>query len=155
MVEPELELRNMLRTRLTDPNSSRVAGTPYVVDSWPYQTDLTTNHFPRISVIPQFESNKSFGLNSTNFWSTYRLQIDCWIKPDQPLIINSSTYEGVNQIIKISRDVETAIKTYWITDLALTNKFIILTSYNTYAPHYDYDYNFWRRTADLTLANKT
>jgi len=150
--EPEVIIRDMLRTRLTDPNPSRVASTPYIVDDWPYQTDLVTNHFPRISVISQFENNKGFGIGSSTFWATYRLQIDVWCKGDQPLTISATSYEGVKQVVKISRDLEEAMKSYWISDLANTGKFLLLVSYNAYSPKYEYAYNLWRRTIDVTFS---
>ena len=151
--EPETMVRDMLRTRLTDPNSSRVVGTPYIVDDWPYEDDLVFNNFPRISITKQFENEKMWGLNSTDFWGTYRLQIDVWCKMDQPLTISGTNYTGMKQAIKISRDVEEAIRAYWITDLANTNKLIVLTSYNTYSPKLEYDYALFRQTADCTFSN--
>jgi hypothetical protein len=150
---PEIYLRDLLRAYLTDPNSSRVASTPYIVSRWPYQTDLVTNHFPRISVINQFNSAKPFGLGSSVFWKTPRLQIDVWVKSDQPLTIDSVVYEGIEQVTKIANDVEDTVQTNWISYLASTGKLIILQSFNWYSPKYEYDYNFWRITGDVTFAN--
>lgn len=151
--EPEIMLRDLLRTRLTDPNPSRVVGTPYIVDDWPYQTNLVYNNFPRVSIIKQFKNSKPFGIGSTDFWYTPRLQIDVWCKIDQPLTINAVSYEGIKQVVKISTDVEEAIRQFWITDLASTQKLIVLQSYNTYSPKMDYDNMLWRQTADITFAN--
>jgi len=151
MTEPEINLRDMLRVRLTDPNPSRVAGTPFIVDQWPYQVDLTTNHFPRISIINQFDSGKPFGLNSTDELSTVRLQIDIWSKPDQPLTIGASQYEGFKQVRQLMRDISEAIRLYWITDLAQTNKVMYKVSINWYPPKMEYDYNIVRQTGDISF----
>jgi len=151
--EPEIIIRDFLRTRLTDPNPSRPVGINYVVSDWPVVEEMTTSHFPIISVTPQFESNRSFGIGSSTFWSTYRLQIDVWCKKDQPLTISATSYEGAQQVIKISRDAEDAMRANWIADLASTGKFLILTSYNQYIPKYEYQYNIWRRTIDVTFSN--
>lgn len=151
--EPEVMIRDLLRTYISDPNPSRVVGTPFIIDDWPFQDNLTYNHFPRISIIPQFENDKPFGIGSSDFWSTYRLQIDIWCKTDQPLSIGGSEYEGIKQVIKLSRDVEEAIRINWISNLASTNKLIILESYNQYSPKIDYEFMVWRRTSDCTLKN--
>ena len=151
--EPEVMIRDLLRARLTDPNSSRVAGTPYIVSRWPYQTDLVTNHFPRISVVKQFENEKVFGIGSSDFWGTYRLQLDVWCKQDSVFEISETNYEGIELVTKLMRDVEEAIRTNWIVDLAQTRKLIVLVSYNTYTPKLEYDYALWRQTADLTMSN--
>jgi len=155
MTEPEIEIRDMLRTRLTDPNPSRTAGTYYVVDGWEFDADVTTNQYPRISIIGQFENDQPWGLNSTNFWSTYRLQIDVWVKGDHSLDIGGTNYEGKEQVRKIMRLAEEALRDYWITDLANTGKFVILRSFNTYSIKYVPEYNLWRRTADVTFITKT
>lgn len=151
MTEPDIIIRDFLRTRLTDPNPSRVASTPYVTDDWPYQTDLTTNHFPRISIINQFESGKPFGIGSTNVLSTARLQLDIWVKPDQPLTITASPYEGFKQVRQIMRDISEAIRLYWIVDMAQTGKVLYEVSINWYPPKREYDYNLVRQTGDVTF----
>ena len=151
MVEMEINLRDMLRVRLTDPNPSRIINTPFIIDQWPYQTNLTTNHFPRISIINQFSSDKPFGLGSTNVLSTIRLQIDLWIKPDQPLTIDTSQYEGFKQVRKLMRDVSEAIRLHWIGDLAQTDKVVYQVSINWYPPRMEYDYNIVRQTGDISF----
>lgn len=151
MVEPDIILRDFLRERLTDPNLSRVATTPYIVDDWPFQTDLTTNHFPRISIINQFESGKPFGIGSTNVLSTARLQLDIWVKRDQPLDIDGTYYEGFKQVRKLMRDISEAIRFYWITDLAQTNKVLYQITINWYPPKYEYDYNLAKQTGDISF----
>jgi hypothetical protein len=150
---PEVYVRDLLRAYLTDPNSTRVIGTPYVVSRWPYQTDLTTNHFPRISIVNQFNSAKPFGIGSSTFWKTPRLQINVWVKPDQALTIGGTVYEGIEQVTKLANDAEDAIQHNWITYLASTGKLIILQSFNWYAPTYEYDYAIWKITGDITFAN--
>lgn len=151
MTEPDIILRDFLRIRLNDPNSSRVAGTPFVIDDWPYQTNLTTNHFPRISIINQFESGRPFGLGSTNVLSTARLQLDIWVKPDQPLTISASPYEGFKQVRQLMRDISEAIRLYWINDLAQTNKVVYQISINWYPPKMVYEYNIVRQTGDISF----
>jgi len=151
MVEPDIILRDFLRERLTDPNLSRVATTPYIVDDWPFQTDLTTNHFPRISIINQFSSDKPFGIGSTNVLSTVRLQLDIWVKPDQPLTIDVSPYEGFKQARQLMRNISEAIRLYWITDLAQTGKVVYQVSINWYPPKMVYEYNIVRQTGDISF----
>lgn len=151
MTEPDIILRDFLRVRLTDPNSSRVAGTPFIIDDWPYQTNLLTNHFPRISVINQFESGRPFGIGSTNVLSTVRLQLDIWVKPDQPLTISASPFEGFKQVRQLMRDISEAIRLYWISDLAQTNKVIYQISINWYPPKMVYEYNIVRQTGDISF----
>ncbi len=152
MTEPDIIIRDFLRTRLTDPNSSRITSTPYVVDDWPFQTELTTNHFPRISIINQFESGKPFGIGSTNVLSTARLQIDVWVKRDQPLTVGAVYQgEGFKQVRQIMRDINEAIRLYWISDLAQTNKVLYQVIINWYPPTYEYDYNLARQTGDCTF----
>lgn len=151
MTEPDIILRDFLRVRLTDPNSSRVAGTPFIIDDWPYQTNLTTNHFPRISVINQFESGRPFGIGSTNVLSTVRLQLDIWVKPDQPLTISASPFEGFKQVRQLMRDISEAIRLYWISDLAQTSKVVYQISINWYPPKMVYEYNIVRQTGDISF----
>lgn len=151
MAEPDIDLRNMLRTRLVDPNPSRVAGTPYVVDNWPYQTNLTYNHFPRVSVINQFESQKPFGIGSTNTLNTARLQIDIYVKPDNVTTIDANFYEGFNEVRKISRNITETIRTYWISDMATMGQVIYQVSINFYSPKFDYENNLVRRTGDVSF----
>jgi len=151
MTEPDIILRDMLRTRLTDPNPNRVADSPFVIDDWPYQTDLTTNHFPRISIINQFESGKPYGLGSTNVLSTSRLQLNIWVKPDQPLTIDTSQYEGFKQVRQLMRNVSEAIRLHWIGDLAQTNKVIYQVSINWYPPKMEYGYNLITQVGDITF----
>ncbi len=151
--EPEVMIRDLLRTRLTDPNPSRVAGTPYIVSRWPYQTNLTTNHFPRISVVKQFENEKTFGIGSSSFWGTYRLQLNVWCKQDQVCTVDALPYEGIELVTKLMRDAEEEIRTHWIVDLAQTRKLIVLVSYNTYTPKIEYDYALWNQVADITFSN--
>jgi len=152
--EPEVMVRDLLRARLSDPNSaSRVAGTPFIVSRWPYQTNLTTNHFPRISIVKQFENEKPWGIGSSDFWGTYRLQIDVWCKQDQVCTIDATPYEGIELVTKLMRDAEEEIRAHWVVDLAHTQKLIVLVSYNTYTPKIEYDYALWRQTADITFSN--
>ena len=151
MTEPDIILRDMLRERLTDPNPSRVAGSSFIIDDWPYQTDLTTNHFPRISIINQFESGKPFGIGSTNVLSTVRLQLDTWVKPDQPLTIGVSQYEGFKQVRQLMRDISEIIRLYWISDLAQTDKVVYQVSINWYPPKMVYEYNIIRQTGDISF----
>ena len=150
---PEVYIRDLLRAYLVDPNPSRVATTPYIVSRWPFQTDLTTNHFPRVSIINQFNSAKPFGVGSSVMWRTPRMQIDVWVKPDQPLTIDGTVYEGIEQVTRIANDVEDAIQDNWISYLANTGKLIILQSINWYSPRMEYDYALWRITGDITMAN--
>ncbi len=151
MTELEISLRDMLRTRLTDPNPSRIINTPFIVDQWPYQTNLVTNNFPRISIINQFSSDKCFGIGSTNVLSTVRVQLDIWVKPDQPLTISASQYEGFKQVRQLMRDITEAIRLYWITDLAQTNKVVYQISINWYSPKMDYENNIVRQTGDISF----
>lgn len=152
MSEPDIIIRDLLRARLTDPNPSRVAGTPYIIDDWPYQTDLTTNHFPRISIFNQFENSRPYGLGSTNTLNTSRLQLDIWVKPDQPLTVDSVYQgEGYKQVRKIMRDISEAIRLYWINDLAKTGKVMYEVSINWYPPKMVYEYNLVRQTGDVSF----
>lgn len=153
MTEPDVLLRNMLRTRLTDPNSSRVASTPYVVDDFPWQTSLTANHFPRISVLGQFDSDRPFGFGGITEISSSRIQIDIWVKPDQPLTVGK-TYqgEGFKQVRLIKRSIVTAIKDYTTQDLVATGDILYFNVVNWYPPHFDYDFNLVRQTGDVTYA---
>ncbi len=149
--EPDIMLRDFLRSRLTDPNSSRVVGTPYVVDNWPYQTDLVFNNFPRISVINQFDSSSPYGIGSTTTKNTVRLAIDIWVKPDNLVTIGATPYEGFNEVRKITRDITEAIRQYWITDLASTGKVLYGINLNWYNAKRDLDMNLVRRTGDISL----
>ena len=151
MTEPDIDLRNMLRNRLVDPNPSRVIGTPYIVDNWPYQTNLTYNHFPRISIINQYESQKPFGLGSTNTLNTVRLQIDVWCKMDNVATIDANPYEGFNEVRKISRDVTEIIRKYWILDMAKTGQVVYQINLNWYSPKVELDYAIVRRTSDVSF----
>ena len=151
---PEVYLRDMLRVRLVDPNATnRVSGTQYIAARFPYETNLVTNNYPRISISNQFSSARSFGIGSSVMWKTPRLQIDISTKPDQPLTIDGTTYTGVEQVSKIADDIEYAIQHYWISDLALTGKLIILQSLNWYLPKMNYDMNLWRIVGDITFSN--
>jgi len=151
MTEPDIDLRNMLRNRLIDPNPSRVAGTPYVVDNFPYQTGLLYGHFPRISVINQYESQKPFGLGSTTTLNTARLQIDVWCKMDNVATIDANPYEGFNEVRKISRDISEAIRKYWILDMATTGQVIYQINLSWYSPKIEMDYAIVRRTGDISF----
>ncbi len=149
--EPDIDLCNMLRIRLIDPNPSRIVGTPYIVTNFPYQTNLTYNHFPRVSVINQFESQKCFGIGSTTTLNTARLQIDIWSKMDNVVTIDANPYEGLNEVRKISRDVTEKIRQYWISDMATTGQIIYQVSINFYSIKVEYDYGIIRRTGDVSF----
>lgn len=152
--EPELYIRDLLRTRLTDPQTSRPATDSYVQIDWPQHDSLLLTNYPRISIIKTNESSVPWGLGSTVLWTSYRMQIEVFVKPDNILSISSTNYEGKELCLKISRDVEEALRQYWITDLAQTDKLILLTSYNVYSPSYNYEYRFWRQMSDITMRNK-
>ncbi len=149
----EVYLRDMLRTYLADPNPNRVVGTPFIVTRWPYQTDLTVNHFPRVSIIKQFSSGKPFGIGSSTMWKTPRLQIDVWCKPTQVLTIGGTPYEGIELVTKIANDIEAEIQAHWISSLASTGKLIIMQSISWYSPKMEYDLSLWKITGDVTFSN--
>jgi hypothetical protein len=150
--EPEIYLRDVLRNRLTDPNiTNRPITDAYVNADWPQWTNLVLNNFPRIAIIKPNESSVSWGLGSSIFWSTYRMTIEVFVKPDQPFTISTVIYEGKELILKITRDIEEAVRTYWINDLANTNKLILLQSYSVYSPRMDYDLRLWRQVSDVTF----
>lgn len=151
--EPETVVRDFLRTRLTDPNSSRVAGTAYIEEVWPVIDNLQTNHYPRISVLKLSEPSRPFGLGSTKYWYTARIQVDVWTKSDQVLTISSVAYEGDKLARKITRDIITAFETYWVSDLANTNKAILFRVENTSSPEIDYDYRVWKQPITISLEN--
>ncbi len=149
--EPDVFVRNMLRTRLTDPNLANRTR-EYVVDDYPWETDLTTNDFPRVSVIGQFDSSRPFGFNSTNALVSSRLQLDIWVKPDQILTIDGSPYEGFKQVRKIKRAIDDAVRLYSISDLVVPGYVLYLNVINWYPPHMDYEFNLVRQTGDTTYA---
>jgi hypothetical protein len=150
MTEPDILLRDMLRTRLTDPNSARVGA--YVVEDFPRTTDLTINSYPRISVIEQFDSERPFGLNSTNAIVSSRLQLDIWVKPDHVLTVTAVPYEGFKLIRLIKRNIINAIHLYSISDLVTTQDVLYFSVVNWYPPKLDYTYNLVRQTGDITYA---
>lgn len=143
--EPEIDLRNLLRNRLTFPVSTKI------VDNWPYFTNLVYGDFPRISIVNQFDSSKPYGIGSNDTLNTARLQIDIWVKPDNLATIGSGVYEGFNEVRKISRDVTEAIRKYWRSDMATTAQVIYEVSLNWYSPKIDYDQNIVRRTGDISF----
>ena len=151
MVEPDIDLCNMLRIRLVDPNPNRIVGSQYIVTNWPYQTNLTHNHFPRVSIINQYESQKPFGLNSTTTLNTARLQIDIWCKMDNVATIDANPYEGFNEVRKISRDISETIRKYWILDMAMTGQVIYQINLSWYSPKIEMDYAIVRRTGDISF----
>lgn len=148
--EPEEDLRDMLRVRLTDPQPSRVG--EFIVSNWPYDTDFIYNNYPRISVISQFENSRPFTLGGTDTWNPTRLQLDIWVKSDQVLNINGTGYEGFHQVIALSREITEAIRKNWVSDLANTGKVVLETAVNWYPAKYDYSFNLFRRTGDVTFA---
>ena len=53
--EPQNQLITVLRTRLTDPNSTNRVGNNWIFNGFP-RKDLQKNSYPRISVIPVTET---------------------------------------------------------------------------------------------------
>lgn len=150
---PETYVRDLLRTYLTDPNPSRVASSEFIASRWPRDTDLTINHFPRISIIRQFNSSRPFEIGTAAMWQTPRLQLDVWVKPDHVLTIDGVETEGGNQVTLLADAAEQAIRTNWISYLASTNKLIILRNINWYPAKMDYTFSLWRLTGDITFNN--
>jgi hypothetical protein len=148
--EPDILVRDLLRNRLTDPNSSRVG--EYVVEDFPWETSLTINNFPRVSVMEQFDSSRPFGLGSTNAIVSDRLQLDIWVKPDQVLTVSGTPYEGFKQVRWIKRTIINALHSYSISDLVATGDVLYLNVINWYPPKLDYTFNLVRQTSDVTFS---
>ena len=151
MTEPDILLRDLLRDNLTDPNSASRVG-EWIVEDFPWQTNLTVNAFPRISVMGQFDSSRPFGLNSTNAMTSSRLQIDIWVKPDQILTISATPYEGFKQVRYLKREIEDAVHENTISDLETTGDVLYLNVINWYPAKMDYEFNLVRQTGDTTYA---
>jgi len=151
MTEATEIIRDILRAHMTDPLPTRVVGTNWIIDDWPEIENMTSNDFPRISLVMPQEFRKLFSLGSTSMWSTDRLQIDVWVKPDVILTVNGTSCANAKQALKLSAYVRDIIKQYAISDILLPSNYVILRAWDSYTPHKNYEYNFWRLTADVTL----
>lgn len=165
MNEPVEEVRDFLRTRLTDP----VPGVfPYVftttfgdgthnrdITEWIFsffpRFDLTTDSFPIISVTQINETGDVFGLGSTTHWETFQFQIDVYIKEDQVLTMNDVPREGKESALYLGRKIIEVFRKYWILDFANTGKFKLYRMTGKKPIVYDFDKKLWRLTITIEL----
>ncbi len=144
-MEPVERVRELLRNRLIDPNTTRATGmVNWIFDDFPRE-DLSSSSFPRISVIELGEPAKAFGIGDTSQYAIYSMQIDVWVKSDTVYDVNNS-YEGLGAARDLARNVLGALRLYWITDM--TPEFLIYRS-NKKTPVFQEDRNLWRITIDI------
>jgi len=145
--EPVVLMREFLRANMTDPNATRLAaGTNWVFDDYP-RIDLSSDSYPRISVIEIGETDVPLGFRSDNMWTTINFQIDIWVKEDKSYTIGGTYYADIALCRKIARDTKEAIRNNW-TDLADAGSFLTITSTGKTPPMYDFDKKIWRITLD-------
>ena len=149
MNEPIVEIRNFLRTRLTDPNSGR--DTPNYVYTWWPRHDLTVDSFPLVTVVQLDESSEVFGLGSTVHWATFPIQIDIWAKEDKLYTVDAVAREGKELAFIIARKIQEAFRLYWISDLAQTGKFKLYKLSGKKPVAYDFERKLWRITITIEL----
>ena len=149
MNEPIVEIRNFLRTRLTDPNSGR--DTPNYVYTWWPRHDLTIDSFPLVTVVQLDESSEVYGLGSTVHWGTFPIQIDIWAKEDKLYTVDAVAREGKELAFIIARKIQEAFRLYWISDLAQTGKFKLYKLSGKKPVAYDFERKLWRITITIEL----
>lgn len=153
MIEPVIQIRNLLRSKLTDPRKNRTAN--WIFEDWPRE-DLSYSNFPRISIVEVSETAERMGLRSTCFLHTIGIQISVWVKKDWKADNDASPYYGEEGIIltrHITRDIEEALRQYSIPDLSDTSE--SLWGYRVISRHiaeFTEPYNLWR--IDLTVEVK-
>lgn len=152
MNEPVEEIRDFLRTRLTDPNASGRDIANYVYTWWP-RHDLTIDSFPLVTVSQLSETGEPMGLGSTTHWEIFQMQIDIWAKEDTLFAIPTAgtTREGKQIAVTIARQVKEAFRLYWISDLAQTGYFKIYKLSGNKPVSYDLEKKLWKVTLTLEL----
>ena len=146
MEEPIDEIRNFLRIRLVDPNPARDIPN-YVYTWWPrFQgQDLTSDSFPIVTVSQLAETATVMGLNSTVHWETFQIQIDTWAKEDRVFDMPAGTpREGKAVAFKIAREVQEALRLYWISDFAMNYKFKLYKMTGKKPVSYDFEKKLWK-----------
>lgn len=105
----------MLRTRLTDRNSSSRVGSQWIYPDKP-RVDLTKNSYPRISVIDVNETREIMDIAAnTQKTSTVAILLYIWGNKDDPMIltISSVNYEGEYLADYMREDIKETIETYF------------------------------------------
>jgi len=108
-LEPEAQIRNFLRSQLTDYNSAeRVGGAQWIYDDWPNDR-LSANSFPRIVVRKMSEAGKMIGISDNETWDEIIVQIDVLVHgqlgdPTDPGVLTiTHTDEAVGDIANSPR----------------------------------------------------
>lgn len=144
MAEPVVEIRNFLRSNLTDPQTP--VRTNWIYDDYPRE-DLSSSSYPRISIIETNESAVPLGFRSDNHWTIMDFQIDVIVKDDSYYTISTEYYADINLCRKLARDVTEAFRNNW-TDLVDAGVILTFSMTGRTPPDYNWDKKIWKISLD-------
>jgi len=124
MAEPLISVVDLLRNRMTDPNSSNRIGDNWIYPDWPRieegDGELSTNSFPRISCVYVDERGRPYAVGSSALLISSQIQIDVWCSTKQePLNVGGADKKKEQALADyLARQVVKEIDDHWHDDIS-------------------------------------